>query len=87
MNARCGEEAALAVPPAWVWRMTEAPRVERERECWRDGGRERCRVYERYRPARYAQVDANETPRQAWRRQCMMEKGFTFEGYRPLRLE
>ena len=87
-NAACGNEAALAVPPQMAWQMTSPARVERDRECWRDHrGHERCRVTERYRPARYGQVDMAAGVRDQWRRQCMQERGFSFQGYRPLRLE
>jgi hypothetical protein len=86
-NEACGDQAALAVPPHYVWQMVEGPRIERDRHCWRDGGREVCRTVERWRPARHAQVDVNEQPRQAWRRQCMGSQGFTFQGYRPLRFD
>jgi hypothetical protein len=87
-NAACASEAELAVPPLLQWRIVEPSRFERDRQCFRDDrGNERCRVYERYRPARWGTVDVNEVPRQGWRRQCMASQGFTFGGYRPLRLE
>jgi endonuclease I len=86
MNAACGNEAQLAVPPQMVWQMVEPPRIERDRQCWRDGNRERCRVTERFRPARYDMVDLAISAREQHRTACMREKGFTFEGYRPLRL-
>ena len=87
MNEACGSEAALAVPPRLAWQMTSPARVERDRECWRDRGQERCRTIERYRPPRYSQVDMAAGARDQWRRQCMQERGFSFQGYRPLRLE
>lgn len=87
MVEACRNEAALAVPPQFVWQMTSPARIERDRDCWRDRGQERCRVTERYRPAQYSQVDINNGPREGWRRSCMAERGFTFQGYRPLRLE
>lgn len=87
MNAACGQEAALAVPPRMVWQQTAPARIERERNCWREGDRERCRVTERYRPARYDMVDVAVRVREAHRGACMRDKGFTFQGYRPLRLE
>jgi hypothetical protein len=87
-NAACANEAELAVPPLLQWRIVEPSRIERDRHCFRnDRGNERCRVFERFRPARWGTVDVNEMPRQAWRRQCMASQGFTFQGYRPLRLE
>ena len=87
-NASCQDQSLLQVPPALQWRMIEPPRVERDRDCWRDrDGRTACRVYDRWIPARYGHVDVNEGPRQAWRRQCMVAQGYTFQGYRPLRLE
>jgi hypothetical protein len=87
-NAACGDEAALAVPVVLDWRVVEGPRLERDRHCWRaDNGREFCRVVERWRPARWDRVDVNAPARESWRRQCMAAKGFTFEGYRPLRLQ
>lgn len=86
-NTACGNEAALAVPPQMAWQMTSPARVERDRECWRERGQERCRTTSRYRPARYSQVDIAAGARDQWRRQCMQERGFSFQGYRPLRLE
>ncbi len=83
----CRNEALMAVPPQMVWQMTSPARVERDRDCWRDGGQERCRVRERYLPAQYSQVDIAAGPRDGWRRNCMAQQGFTFQGYRPLRLE
>lgn len=87
MNAACGNEAALAVAPQLVWQMTSPARIERDRECWRDRGQERCRTVDRYQPARYAQVDLAAGARDQWRRSCMQDRGFSFQGYRPLRLE
>ena len=87
MNEACGAEAQLAVPPQMVWQQVEPARIERDRSCWREGGRERCRVTERFRPARYDMVDIASRAREAHRTACMREKGFTFQGYRPLRLE
>ena len=86
MNAACGNESVLAVPPRMVWQVVEPARIERDRTCWREGDRERCRVTERYRPARWGHVDIASGERDAWRRGCMVEQGFTFQGYRPLRL-
>lgn len=86
MNAACGNEAQLAVPPQMVWQMVEPARIERDRQCRREGNRERCRVTERFRPARYDMVDLAIGAREGHRTACMREKGFTFEGYRPLRL-
>jgi endonuclease I len=86
MNAACGNEALRAIPPQMVWQMVEPARIERDRQCWRDGNRERCRVHERFRPARYDMVDVAISVRERHRTACMQEKGFTFEGYRPLRL-
>ncbi len=87
MNAACANDAAQNVPVVLEWRMLEPPRIERDRECWerRDGQRV-CRVFDRWRPARYGHVDVNAPARDGARRQCMVEKGFTFDGYRPLRL-
>lgn len=87
MNAACADQAQLAVPREMVYQMVESSRIERERRCWREGGREVCRVYSRYLPPRYAWVDINTSPRDAWRRECMRAQGFNFEGYRPLRLQ
>ncbi|WP_439597405.1 hypothetical protein [Falsiroseomonas sp.] len=87
MNAACGDAAALAVPPVMVWQQVAPARVERERNCWREGDRERCRVTERYRPPRYDMVDMASGARDQHRTACMREKGFVFQGYRPLRLE
>jgi hypothetical protein len=87
MNAACRNEADLAVPPHYVWQMVEPPRIERDRRCWVRDGREHCRDYERYRPARYGHVDVAAGQRDAWRRSCMQQQGFTFQGYRPLRLQ
>ncbi|MGK7863010.1 hypothetical protein [Falsiroseomonas sp. E2-1-a4] len=87
MNAACGAEAQMAVPPHMVWQQVAPARIERERNCWRDGDRERCRTSERYRPARYDMVDIATGAREAHRTACMREKGFTFQGYRPLRLQ
>ncbi len=86
MNAACGNEAQQAVPPQMVWQMVEPARVERDRRCWRDGNREHCRVTERFRPARFDMVDLATGVREQHRTACMREKGFRFEGYRPLRL-
>lgn len=87
-NARCTDQAVLAVPPAFQWRIVEGPRIERDRQCWRQpDGRDVCRVFERWRPARWGHVDVAAPARDAWRRECMAEQGFTFQGYRPLRLE
>ncbi|HZF77215.1 MAG TPA: hypothetical protein VE033_15425 [Acetobacteraceae bacterium] len=85
--AQCANAAALEVPPHFVWQVVEPARIERDRDCWVDrDGRRRCAVFERFRPPRWGQVDVNAGPRDASRRQCMAEKGFTFGGYRPLRL-
>lgn len=87
-NAACRERSLAAVPPALQWRMIEPPRLERDRECWQGrDGRTACRVIERWRPARWGHVDVNAPARDAWRRHCMAEQGYSFEGYRPLRLE
>ncbi len=87
MNAQCGAQAAMAVPPAMIRRIASPARIERDRHCWREGGRERCTVTQRFIPERWEDVDLNAQARDGWRRQCMAAKGFTFEGYRPLRLE
>lgn len=87
-NAACRDQSALAVPAQMVWTIVEPGGIDRERRCFvnRDG-REVCRVFERWRPPRYGWVDMNTAPRDAWRRECMRAQGFTFEGYRPLRLQ
>jgi hypothetical protein len=85
--AACTDMAAATVPVALVWTIVQPAGYDRERRCWVQNGREVCRTWSRYRPARYGQVDINEGPRDAWRRQCMAERGFSFEGYRPLRLQ
>jgi hypothetical protein len=87
MNAQCGAQAAMAVPPAMVRRLASPARLERDRNCRREGDRERCVVTERYIPEVWQDVDMNAQAREGWRYQCMVGKGFTFEGYRPLRLE
>ncbi len=85
-NAACADQAALAVPPRMVWQMIEPGGYDRDRRCRRvEGGREHCYYVDRWRPPRYGWVDIAQGPRDAWRRSCMREKGFTFEGYRPLR--
>jgi hypothetical protein len=87
-NAACTSRAEFAVPPVLEWRIVEHARIERDRQCWRgEHGREYCRVRERWRPARWGQVDVNAGVRDGWRRQCLAAQGFTFGGYRPLRLE
>ncbi|HEV7265398.1 MAG TPA: hypothetical protein VGN83_10820 [Falsiroseomonas sp.] len=86
-NAACQDRAAVAVPPNLAWTMVEPGGFDRDRHCRHVNGREVCRTYSRYRPPRYHWVDVNEGPREGWRRQCMVEQGFTFEGYRPLRLQ
>jgi hypothetical protein len=88
MQATCRQEALAAVPVNNVWMMVDPGGTDRERTCWRDDrGRERCTVQTRFRPPRYDWVDVNSRPRDDWRRQCMVAKGFSFSGYRPLRLE
>ena len=87
MNAQCRAMAAATVPPHIVNRLAAPARVERERNCRREGDRERCTTRERYVPERWEQVDVNSGHREAVRTGCMAEKGFTFTGYRPLRLE
>lgn len=87
-NAACASDSEVAVPVILQWRVVEPARIERDRFCRRDDrGNERCRFVDRFRPPRWDTVDVNEIPRQAWRRQCMAAKGFTFQGYRPLRLQ
>jgi len=86
-NAACADQAMLAVPPQMVWQMVEPPRFATDRQCWHEGGQQRCRSFSRHVPARFGFVDVSQAPREAWRRTCMREQGFTFEGYRPLRLE
>jgi hypothetical protein len=87
VNEGCAAQAQLAVPPNFVWQIVAPARMERERQCWREGNQERCRVFDRFVPARWGHVDVNQQPRAGWRFNCMQEKGFTFRGYRPLRLE
>jgi hypothetical protein len=87
MNDACADQAMLALPPVMVWQVVEPPRVVRDRSCWGERGQERCRYFDRYVPARWGHVDINTQPREAWRTTCMREKGFVFQGYRPLRLE
>ena len=86
-NAACRDQATLAVPQHLVWQMVEIGGYDRDRVCWREHGREACRIVTRYRPPRYAWVDVNQAPRDGWRRECMQARGFAFQGYRPLRLE
>lgn len=85
--AQCRAMAAAAIPPYIISRIVSPARLERERNCWREGDRERCTTRERYIPERWEQVDLNAGRREAVRTGCMVEKGFTFTGYRPLRLE
>lgn len=86
-NAACGDRAALAVPQALVWQVVEPGGWVRDWRCWVDRtGREVCVPRDRWRPPRYGWVDMNTGPRDAWRRECMREQGFAFQGYRPLRL-
>jgi hypothetical protein len=87
MNAQCRAMAAATIPPHIVSRLAAPARVERERDCRRSGDREHCTFRERYVPERWEQVDLNSSQREAVRTGCMAEKGFTFRGYRPLRLE
>lgn len=87
MNAQCRAMAAATVPRYIVSRVAAPARVERERTCRREGDGERCTTRERYIPARWEQVDLNSGQREAVRTGCMAEKGFTFRGYRLLRLE
>jgi hypothetical protein len=87
-NAACADQATLSVPVQNVWTMVEPGGYDRERRCWRGrDGRDYCQWFSTWRPPRYAWVDVNRAPRDAWRRECMRAKGFNFEGYRPLRLE
>lgn len=86
-QAACRDEATIAVPPQMVWVLVRPAGYVPETRCWRQGGREVCRTAYRWRRADYDLMDVNQAPREAWRRQCMRERGFTFEGYRPLRLE
>jgi len=86
-NAACQDRSELAVQPLMTWRIVEQGGYVRERRCWREhSGREVCGFTERWRPPRYGWVDANTGAREAWRRGCMRSQGFTFDGYRPLRL-
>ena len=85
-NAACTDEAILSVPPILVWQIVAPARVERDRQCWVEHGRERCRFFERYHPPQWGQVDINTQTREAWRTSCMRDRGFIFRGYRPLRL-
>ncbi len=86
MNAACREAAFAAVPPQMSLQMVRPARIDRDRICREDRGEQRCRFVDRYRPPEWDWVDMAAGPREAWRRQCMVDKGFTFEGYRPLRL-
>lgn len=87
MNAQCRAMAAVAIPPVLVSRLAAPARVERERNCRREGNQERCITRQRYVAERWEQVDLNSSRREAVRTGCMAEKGFTFTGYRPLRLQ
>ena len=83
----CQDKAAVAVQPLMVWQIVDPGGYVRERRCWiNHSGREVCSFTDRWRPPRYGWVDANTGPRDAWRRGCMRSQGFTFDGYRPLRL-
>jgi len=85
--AQCTAQAAATVPPFLVWQQTAPARIERTRNCRRERDREHCTFFERAIPARFDQVDQNAGPRDAVRQDCMTQKGFTFRGYRPLRLQ
>jgi len=85
-NAACSDRAAISVPVQLAWQIVAPAQIERERRCWVEGGREHCRVFDRFRPAQWGLVDVNTQARDAWRRTCLREQGFTFQGYRPLRL-
>ncbi len=87
MNAQCLANAAAAVPPNVVDRIASPARRETVRDCRRDGDRERCTTTERFVPERWERVDLNNGARDGFRQNCMVEKGFTFRGYRPLRLD
>jgi len=87
MNAQCRAQAAATIPPDIISRIASPARVERERNCRRDGDRERCTIIERFIPERWEQVDLNSAQREDVRTGCMVEKGFTFSGYRPLRVQ
>ncbi len=87
MAAQCRAQAAAMIPPHIISRIASPARVERERNCRREGDRERCTTTERFVPERWEQVDLNSGRRESVRTGCMAEKGFTFTGYRPLRLE
>lgn len=87
-NAACADQGMLAVPAQMSWQIVQSGGTERERRCWRGHeGREVCTWVERWRPPRWGWVDLAQPQREAWRRECMREKGFTFQGYRPLRLQ
>jgi hypothetical protein len=86
-NAACADRSERAVPQALVWQVVEPGRWVRDWRCGVDrAGREVCVPRDRWRPPRHGWVDMNAGPRDAWRRECMREQGFTFQGYRPLRL-
>lgn len=87
MTAQCRAQAAATIPPRIVSRLAAPARMERERNCRREGDRERCTTTERWVPERWEQIDLNASRREDVRTGCMAEKGFTFRGYRPLRLE
>ena len=86
-HQQCVNLAAQAVPPRIITRLASPARVERSRDCRREGDRERCRETERYIPERYEDVDLNAGARDGHRQRCMTSRGFRFTGYRPLRLE
>ena len=83
----CQDKAAVTVQPLMVWQVVDPGGYVRERRC-RTGhsGRQVCGFTDRWRPPRYDWVDVKTGPREAWRRGCMRAQGFTFDGYRPLRL-
>ncbi|WP_137178432.1 hypothetical protein [Roseomonas sp. AR75] len=85
-QASCRQRSELAVPPQMVWVVVRPAGYVPEQRCWRRDGRDYCRTYRRWRPAEYGMADANDAPRESWRQQCMAAAGFTFQGYRPLRL-
>lgn len=87
-NESCADQATLAVPVQNVWTLVDPGGFDRVRRCWRTrNNQEVCEWVPYFRPARYAWVDLNRGPRDAWRRECMRAQGYQFEGYRPLRLE
>lgn len=87
-QAECSAIAARLVPPELVLMQTSPGYWEGpERQCFTRNGRVECVVRPgRYHPPRYDWVDVNAGRRREARAACLTERGWTYEGLRPLRL-